>query len=53
MPRLRIAGLGAALTAYDVWRRIPPAQRKLILAQARVHGPKLAKKAIAARKAIR
>ena len=53
MPKLRLGGLGVALTAYDVWRRIPPAQRKLILAQARIHGPTIAKKAIAARKALR
>jgi hypothetical protein len=32
-----------ALTAWDVWRRIPPKQRKLLLAQARAHGPTIAK----------
>jgi hypothetical protein len=42
------AGIGAALTAWDMWRRIPPAQRKLILAQAKIHGPRLAKLAFTA-----
>ena len=46
--RIGPAGIGAALTAWDMWRRIPPAQRKLILAQAKIHGPRLAKLAFTA-----
>jgi hypothetical protein len=42
--RLGPAGtIGAALTAWDLWRRIPPSQRKLILSQAKAHGPRLVK----------
>jgi hypothetical protein len=40
--------IGAALTAWDLWRRIPPKQRKLLLLQAKVHGPRLVKKAYSA-----
>jgi hypothetical protein len=52
----RRAGVfGLALGAYDVWRRLPPAQRRRIVAMTREHGPRLAagavKKAQAARKA--
>jgi len=44
MPRLtrRLGPLGLALTAWDVWRRLPPRQRKQILNIARKHGPKVA-----------
>jgi hypothetical protein len=44
MPRLtpRIGPLGIALTAWDVWRRLPPRQRKQVLDIARRHGPKVA-----------
>lgn len=34
-----------ALTAYDLWQRIPPRQRAQLLAQARQHGPRLAAEA--------
>jgi hypothetical protein len=58
MPRLgrlgpRVGPLGVALTAWDLWRRIPPSQRKRLLAQARKHGPKLVKTAYNVRKARR
>jgi hypothetical protein len=42
--------IGAALTAWDLWRRIPPRQRKLLLSQARAHGPRLVKMAYEARR---
>jgi hypothetical protein len=32
--------IGMALAAYKLWRRLPPAQKRLVLDQARVHGPK-------------
>jgi hypothetical protein len=41
----RTGALGIALTAYDVWRRLPPKQRKAILKQARRHGPMVVKQA--------
>lgn len=34
-----------AFAVYDVWRRIPPKQRKLIVVQVRKHGPRLAMRA--------
>jgi len=34
--------VGLALTAYDVWRRIPKRQRRQIVAVARKHGPRAA-----------
>jgi hypothetical protein len=38
----RAGPLGLALTAYDVWKRIPPKHRKMILKQTRKHGPRVA-----------
>jgi hypothetical protein len=40
--RLRPGPIGIALTLYDVWRRLPPRQRKMVLDMARRHGPKAA-----------
>ncbi|HEX3805917.1 MAG TPA: hypothetical protein VHV52_03960 [Gaiellaceae bacterium] len=55
MPRPKLsrrAGPTAAamFTLYDVWRRLPPAQRRWVMKQARTHGPRLAKQALAARR---
>jgi hypothetical protein len=36
------------LTIWDVWKRIPPSQRKRIIKHARKHGPKLAAKLVQA-----
>jgi hypothetical protein len=47
----RTGTIGLALTAWDIWRRIPPRHRKTILKQARKHGPKVAKRVIEARRA--
>lgn len=46
----RVGPLGLALTAYDIWRRLPPKQRKQLLALAREHGPKVAARVIQARR---
>ena len=46
--RARTGAFGAALTAWDLWRRIPPQHRKRLLQQARKHGPRLAKQAVEA-----
>jgi hypothetical protein len=51
MPRMtrlfgrKIGPIGLALTAYDIWRRIPPKHRRRLIAEARRHGPRLAKAA--------
>jgi hypothetical protein len=42
----RAGPLGFALTAWDIWRRIPPKHRRTILTQARKHGPTIAKHAV-------
>jgi hypothetical protein len=46
MAKVRIArrpgAVGVALTAWDLWRRLPPRQRKQVLDLARRHGPKVA-----------
>jgi hypothetical protein len=39
--------IGVALTAYDIWRRIPKQHRKTIVRQTRRHGPKVAAAVIA------
>jgi hypothetical protein len=46
VPRLRprIGPLGIALTVWDVYRRLPPRQRKQLIALARKHGPTVATK---------
>jgi hypothetical protein len=48
MARLRsFRGAGPvalALTAWDIWRRIPKKHRRAILRQARMHGPRVATK---------
>jgi hypothetical protein len=38
----RVGPIGVALTAWDIWRRIPPRHRKLIVKEARKHGPRIA-----------
>jgi hypothetical protein len=56
MPRLgklRPGPVGVALTLYDIWRRLPPTQRKQALALARQHGPKAAAKLVEFRRAMR
>jgi hypothetical protein len=45
----RAGPLGLALTAWDLWRRLPPRQRKQVIALARKHGPKVAAHVIQAR----
>jgi hypothetical protein len=50
VPRLgltrRLGPVGAALTLWDIWRRLPPKQRKWVAKQARAHGPRIAKQAL-------
>jgi hypothetical protein len=42
----RAGPLGIALTAYDIWRRLPPKQRKQLVGLARKHGPRVASGAL-------
>jgi hypothetical protein len=41
--------VGIALTLWDIWRRLPPKQRRQILNIARKQGPKVAAKVMEAR----
>ena len=45
----RAGPIGLALTAWDLWRRLPPRQRKQLLNLARKHGPKVAARVLRAR----
>jgi hypothetical protein len=55
VPRLRprVGPLGLALTAWDIWRRLPPTQRKQILNIARKHGPRVAARVLRAAQSAR
>jgi hypothetical protein len=54
MPRFRpTSPLGLALGAFHLWRRLPPAQRRQLVAAARTHGPKVAAALVARRRAPR
>jgi len=46
----RAGPLGVALTAWDLWRRLPPRQRKQLLNLARKHGPQVAARMMQARR---
>jgi hypothetical protein len=48
VPRIvtrRLGPIGLALTAYDVWRRIPKSYRRRIISEVAKQGPRLAKEA--------
>ena len=49
----RIGPLTTVTVLWDVWKRIPPKQRKQIVDQARKHGPRLIKQAVKARSKAR
>ncbi len=48
MPRLtrafsrKLGPVGLALTAWDIWRRLPPEYRRQVMAATRKHGPRVA-----------
>jgi hypothetical protein len=47
MPRMVGLGpAGLALSAWRLWRRLPPKQRRRLMKQMRKHGPKVAAKTI-------
>jgi hypothetical protein len=52
-PLRRFGPFGLALTAWDIWRRLPPKQRKQALDLARKHGPKVAARAMRAQATLR
>jgi hypothetical protein len=52
-PYRSIGPIGIALTAWDVWRRLPPKQRKQMIDLARKHGPAVAARAMRAQAALR
>jgi hypothetical protein len=41
----RAGPVGLALTAWDLWRRIPKKQRQQLMKQARKHGPTVLRQA--------
>jgi hypothetical protein len=55
MPRRRPgpAPIVLALTVYDIWRRLPPAQRRQLAGLARKHGPTVASKVYKAARGTR
>jgi hypothetical protein len=52
IPR-RPGAVGLALTAYDLWRKLPPSQRRMITAQARRYGPAVVAGAVRSARAAR
>jgi hypothetical protein len=55
VPRLKpkIGPVGIALTAWDIWRHLPPRQRKQVLNIARRHGPRVAARVLQAAQSAR
>jgi uncharacterized membrane protein len=51
--KLRPGPIGVAITMVNVWRRLTPKQRKLVVQLARKHGPKAAKKVMQYQRARR
>jgi hypothetical protein len=49
----RAGPIGVALTAYDVWRRIPKRQRRQLIEATRKHGPRVAAHLMQQRRRIR
>ena len=49
----RVGPLGLALTLFDLYRRLPPTQRKQLLDVTRKHGPKVARAAFERGRAAR
>jgi hypothetical protein len=43
--RFRPTPWALAIGAWDIWRRLPPAQRRQLMKLARKHGPTLAARA--------
>jgi hypothetical protein len=43
--KLRPTPWAVAIALWDVWRRLPPQQQRMVMKLARKHGPKLAARA--------
>ena len=43
--KLRPTPWAIAIAAFDIWRRLPPRQQRMLIGLARKHGPKLAARA--------
>ena len=48
MPRAATSPIALGLAAFRLWRRLPPAQRRMLLEVARTQGPRVAAAAVAA-----
>jgi len=46
----KMGPIGVAIAAYDIWRRIPPRHRRMLVAEARRHGTRVAKAAVERRR---
>jgi hypothetical protein len=55
VPRLtrRLGPAGTALMLWDIWRRLPPQQRRWLVQQGRTHGLRVAKTTLDARRRTR
>ena len=42
----RAGAIGMAMTVYDIWRRLPPQQRRQVMILARKHGPTVASRIV-------
>jgi hypothetical protein len=51
--KLRPGPVGVALAMWDIWRRLPPRQRKQLMTLARKHGPTVARHAMEFQRARR
>jgi hypothetical protein len=51
--KFRPGAVGVALAMYDVWRRLPPRQRKQLMQLARTHGPTVARRVMEMQRARR
>ncbi len=47
MPKLlkRPGAVGLAVAAYELWKKLPPDQRRAVASHVRKHGPKVARAA--------
>ncbi len=51
--KLRPGPVGLGLALFDLWRRLPPKQRKQLMKLVRKHGPTAATKLIQLRRTMR
>ena len=51
--KLRPGPVGVAIAMWDIWRRLPPRQRKQVVRLARKHGPAVAKRVVEMQRARR